>query len=140
MVDRVGRIVGDRVPAGAKVAVVSRGDDRLTNFDNADGCHFPQIGGVYAGHHPADSADAIEQLESLRARGVDYLLFPRTAFWWLDYYDGFRSHLTQWYQEIVTDMDTCRVFALASKRRPRSDATDKQVATPSADPTEPVVA
>src|SRR5207253_10034976 len=52
------------VPAGAHVLVVSKGDDDLLQLDGRFGAHFPQVtGGVYAGHHPADSGEAIAELE-----------------------------------------------------------------------------
>lgn len=37
----------------------------------------------FTGYYPTDSADAIERFEELCAKGADFLLFPRTAFWWL---------------------------------------------------------
>ena len=49
--------------------------------------------GTYAGHHPADSAEAIAHLEALRAKGAEYIVFPQTALWWLDYYDALRELL-----------------------------------------------
>src|SRR5215469_338174 len=44
------------LPAEARVAVISKGDDDLLNLDGRYGMHFPQtVGGVYAGYHPADA-------------------------------------------------------------------------------------
>ena len=71
-------IVERETPRGTTVAVVSRGDAELLAFDNRRGWHFPQTEqGVYAGHHPADSAAAIAHVEEVRARGARYLLVPR---------------------------------------------------------------
>jgi hypothetical protein len=75
--------------------------------------HFPQTeDGVYAGHHPADSAEAIAHLESLRAKGAGYLLIPKPAFWWLEYYSQFKDHLERQYSPSVRDSETCLVFNL----------------------------
>jgi len=86
--------VAGLVPADARVLVVTRGDDRLLALDGRTGGHFPQASdGAYAGHHPFDSAHAIDELERMRAAGWRYLVFPVTALWWLDHYAGLRRHL-----------------------------------------------
>ena len=86
--------VAGLVPAGARVLVVTRGDDRLLALDGRTGGHFPQAAdGAYAGHHPLDSAQAIDELERMRAAGWRYLVFPVTALWWLDHYAELRRHL-----------------------------------------------
>ena len=59
---------------------------------------------MYAGHHPEDSAAAIGALEAARARGATWLVFPGTAFWWLDHYAGFRDHLEGRYRCAWRDM------------------------------------
>jgi GT2 family glycosyltransferase len=113
---RVRETVGRRLPALSAVIVASRGDDELLRFEGREGWHFPQTAeGVYAGHYPADSHDAIEQLERLRAKGGDYLLLPRTSLWWLDYYRGLRLHLNERYREVLND-DDCLVYALRGEQ------------------------
>jgi GT2 family glycosyltransferase len=113
---RVRETVEQRLPAPAAVIVASRGDEELLRFANHDGWHFPQTAdGVYAGHYPADSHDAIEQLERLRVKGGDYLLLPRTSMWWLEHYRGMRLHLNARYREIVRT-DDCLVYALKGER------------------------
>jgi len=88
-----GTVVG-LVPAGARVLVVSRGDDRLLALDGREGGHFPQAAdGTYAGHHPHDSEAAVAEVERMRAAGWRYLVFPITALWWLDHYADLRRHL-----------------------------------------------
>ena len=82
------------VPAGSRVLVVSRGDDRLLELQERVAGHFPQAAdGTYAGHHPHDGASAVAELERLRAEGWRYLVLPVTAMWWLDHYVELRSHL-----------------------------------------------
>ena len=107
------RDVVDRVvPGGATVLVVSRGDDTLLDLDGRRGWHFPRDAtGVYAGHYPGDSRGAIEHLEVQRAKGAQYLLFPASAFWWLDHYVGFREHLDSRYLRVRADA-RCIVYSL----------------------------
>jgi GT2 family glycosyltransferase len=113
--ERVRAIVRGALPQGATVGVVSRGDDELLRLDGLQAWHFPQIeDGSYAGYYPADGAEAVLQVERLRARGANFLLFPRTAFWWLDHYNGLRWHLEHKY-ELVSGDDSCVVFALSGK-------------------------
>jgi len=110
---QVRRVVRRVVPADATVLVVSRGDENLVKLRGCRMWHFPQTeDGVYAGHHPADSAEAIAHLESLRAKGAGYLLIPRPAFWWLEYYSQFKDHLERQYSPSVRDSETCLVFNL----------------------------
>jgi glycosyltransferase involved in cell wall biosynthesis len=105
--------VREAVPPGATVVVVSRGDEELLRLDGPEAWHFPRDEeGAYAGHHPADDAEAIARLEEVRERGADYLLFPTTAFWWLEHYAGFSRHLEDRYQVVVRRKDVCRIYAL----------------------------
>jgi hypothetical protein len=96
-----------RIPPGAIFLVVSKGDDALLQLAGCTGWHFPRTeNGAYAGHHPADSAEAIAHLESLRAQGARYLLFPSTSFWWLDSYPEFREHLDTRYRRAFSDANS----------------------------------
>lgn len=93
---RVLALIDHVVPEGARVAVVSKGDERLTALRRQTGRHFPSDErGRWAGYHPADSDDAISLLEAERRRGSDYLVIPETAAWWLDYYGGLARHLSR---------------------------------------------
>ena len=93
------RIVRACRPPDDVVAVVSRGDADLLQLDGRPAWHFPEARpGVYAGYHPADSAAAIAALEAARARGADVPAVPGTAFWWLDHYEEFRTHLDARYR------------------------------------------
>jgi hypothetical protein len=90
------------LPRKATVAVVSKGDEELLKLGGERrGWHFPQNDdGVYAGYYPADSSAAISHLEELRSSGADFLLFPETAFWWLERYEDFKQHLDARYRRI----------------------------------------
>jgi GT2 family glycosyltransferase len=80
---------------GTTVAVVSKGDPRLIDLgSNVRTCHFPRgSDGGYAGHYPANCEEATIQLEALRASGVQYLLLPESASWWLEHYPALARHL-----------------------------------------------
>ncbi len=107
------------VPREATIAVVSKGDDRLLELEGRRAWHFPQTpAGVYAGYHPADSAAAIQHLEELCRKGARYLLFPQSAFWWLDHYVEFKQHLEDNYHCIWNAQD-CIVYHLDPKLRKR---------------------
>jgi glycosyltransferase involved in cell wall biosynthesis len=70
---------------------------------------------AYAGYYPSGSCEAIAQLEGLRAQGAQYLLFPQTAFWWIEHYPEFARHLESRYHLIVRRKDTedaCMIFDL----------------------------
>ena len=80
------------VPAGEPVIVVDQGafgnlftrSCRVIPFLKCDE-QYPEA--------PSEDAAAIQQLERLRSLGAASIVFAWPAFWWLDYYDGFRQHL-----------------------------------------------
>ena len=133
LVERVRRTVGAATPPGARIAVVSRGDERLLAIDGREGRHFPQTqGGGYAGAYPGDSSSAIAQVEQVRLRGAEYLVFPHTAMWWLDHYRGLQDHLDERYARVPIDDDrSCVVFALDPWEPPRERPAE---VVPAADP------
>jgi glycosyltransferase involved in cell wall biosynthesis len=113
LVRRVREVVDARLPADATVVVVSRGDDALLDLGGRPAWHFPRApDGRYAGHHPADDAEAIARLEAVRAEGGQYLVFPQTALWWLDHYVGLREHLERRYRSIARPEDAGLIFDL----------------------------
>jgi GT2 family glycosyltransferase len=113
LVSRIRLDVEAAVPADASVLVVSRGDDELLKLGGRSAGHFPQVnGGTYAGHSPAGDQDAIDHLESLRATGAEFLVFPATSLWWLDHYRQFHEHLSERYSVALDDSDTCLIFSL----------------------------
>jgi len=113
---QIGELVSVLLPADARVLVVSKGDDKLVQLCGEKAQHFPQASdGGYAGYYPADSEEAIAHLENLRQQEADFLLFPSTAFWWLDYYRAFKEHLEAHYQVVCRQEYLCLIFALNSR-------------------------
>lgn len=108
-------LVGSCVPKSSRALIVSRGEDALLDIEGVEAQHFPQIAdGVYAGYHPADSTEAIAQVEKLRGRGAQYLVVPRSSFWWFDYYGYLREHLLTNFRMVGYQPDAGVVFNLAA--------------------------
>ncbi|HEU4703248.1 MAG TPA: glycosyltransferase family 2 protein [Conexibacter sp.] len=113
--ERVRELVADLPPEGA-VIVASRGDEEILRFPGRAGWHFPQdAAGVYAGCYPADGAQAVAELERLRARGGRWFLLPKTSLWWLEHYRELGEHLRERYREIVRE-EACVLYALEEAR------------------------
>jgi hypothetical protein len=116
MVERLHRLIAATVPAGATVAVISKGDPELVQLGSRIGWHFPQQeDGEYAGFHPYDSAAAAEALDRIRAKGAQFLLIPATALWWLEHYKDFAAHLARRYRVVARDEPTGILLALHEK-------------------------
>jgi hypothetical protein len=118
-VSRVRAVVLQLTPADATVAVVSKGDPALVDLAGRDGWHFPrQSDGGYLGHYPRHDADAVAMLEEVRLAGAEFLVFPSTSLWWLEFYRGFAEHLQAHHATVVRDTMTCAIFRLVDRRDP----------------------
>ena len=93
LVERIREVVDRELPPDATVLVVSNGDDELLELGaNRRGWHFPQTeDGIYAGHHPGRSARGDRPPGGAADKGATYILFPQTAFWWLELLRGSRT-------------------------------------------------
>jgi len=119
LIQRVREKVAGVVPPKSELAVVSKGDEQLLLLGDRRCSHFPRTpAGVYAGHYPADDDDAIAQVEEARANGVEYLVFPATATWWLEHYSRLRAHLESQYVRLLEDPGSCVVYQLAARDEP----------------------
>jgi hypothetical protein len=118
MVRGVKEVVRNLVPVDRTVAVISKGDDALTDLYGRKAWHFPSApDGRYAGFYPRCAISAISHLETLRARGADYLIVPATGLWWLDHYRSLRTHLEVRYREVYRQADVCVVYSLRDQPR-----------------------
>jgi GT2 family glycosyltransferase len=113
MIRRLRQVVNTALPVEATVLVVNKGDEEPLKLGGGRVWHFPQDGeGNYPGFPPADSSSAVVQLEALRVKGAQYLVFPATAAWWLDHYTGLKKHLDRYYRLLVEREDTCVIYSL----------------------------
>jgi GT2 family glycosyltransferase len=113
LVGRIRQLVFDAVPAGARIAVISKGDDELLRLEGRQAWHFPEgEDGGYAGHYPANSDACIAELERLRAKGAEYLVIPETARWWLQHYAQFGEHLHARYGAMADEASPATIVAL----------------------------
>jgi glycosyltransferase involved in cell wall biosynthesis len=104
------------------VLVVSQGEPELLQLDGRRARQFPEdAASAYAGY-PAGNEEAIAHLEAQRARGAEFLLVPRPAYWWLLHFGELRIHLEEHYRVVVQDVfdaaqGLCTIFALHPFRR-----------------------
>jgi glycosyltransferase involved in cell wall biosynthesis len=111
LVERVRRVASEAIPPGARVAVVSRGDNDLLSLGAADAEHFPgDENGAWLGWYPANGEQATALLEKAVERRVQYLLLPHTATWWLRKYPELAERLEREWTELVRDDGTCVVY------------------------------
>ncbi len=113
LIDQIHDCVRLHAPAGSRVLIASKGDEALTHINGVQAGHFPQTRkGAYAGHHPANSSEAIVHLRQLCSQGARYLVLPWTAHWWLEYYREFAKHLNTVHELKVFDRDVCVIYEL----------------------------
>jgi GT2 family glycosyltransferase len=113
LVTRIAEVAVRNIPSESRTLVVSKGDDALLAGIGRHAQHFPQDRcGQYVGYNPKDSAEAIEQLECLRAQGAVFFLLPAAYFWWLEHYADLASHLKGHFRVVYEDRDTCLIFSL----------------------------
>jgi hypothetical protein len=121
LVQQVRDCIRLHVPPGSVVLIASKGDEDFMNLVGYRAWHFPQADvGVYAGHHPASSADAIAHLKRLQVRGAQYLVLPWSSRWWLEHYGVLSTHLHTVHDLRISEPEVCLIFELnpAGSRRP----------------------
>jgi hypothetical protein len=120
LVKRVREIVTRVVPPDASILVLSKGDDALL-VPGFAAAHFPQDSTrAYAGYYPADSAAAVAHLEHCCADGSEFIVFPNTAYWWLEKYPGLTQHLLVRARVVYHDAD-CLIFDVRTQARKAGD-------------------
>jgi hypothetical protein len=98
------------IPAGATYILV----DELQTHLAADTEHraqpFLERNGEYWGR-PADSQEAIKEIERMRRSGCTHIVFAWPAIWWLDYYREMTEYLHT-RGRCVLENDRLRIFDL----------------------------
>ena len=117
LVDEVVKSIERAVPAGATVAVATRGDDALLALSGRSARHFPSAqDGSYAGYYPADGEAAVRQVRELRGTGCTHLALPHPAAWWLDRFPELGEHLRLHARRLDTGTGPCLIFELIGDR------------------------
>jgi hypothetical protein len=65
---------------------------------------FLERAGRYNGP-PPDDATAVSEFERLRAAGAQFVVIAWPAFWWLQHYGGFATHLQAYFPALVANQD-----------------------------------
>jgi hypothetical protein len=78
------------------VIVADWGNPTALYYSQRKGWHFL----AQFGKMPADSAEAITELEALRQQGANYIAFTRYLLYWLDTYVAFHAYLDTSYQRV----------------------------------------
>jgi len=102
-VRRCRELVGEHVPVGERVAVVSEGDPALLARYDRPIAAFPQGARVGGPDRDFDhGAAAIAHLEAQRVQGTRFLLLPEPARCWMQRYPELAEHLLVRY-DVVAD-------------------------------------
>ena len=89
------------------IVAADNGDPTIFYYAERRGWHFLETGGIYNGE-PANSAQAIADLEALRKRGANFLVFTPNTSWWLDYH----AELGQYVASNSTPVETTPEFKI----------------------------
>jgi beta-1,4-mannosyltransferase len=99
-VARTARELNDTAADGARVIVADEGQLKLELRPSVITMPFLERDGQFWGAPPDDDT-AIRELERMRQAGAALLAFTWPAFWWLDFYAGFRVYLDQRFERIL---------------------------------------
>ena len=88
-----GLILKRIAPSKALVIAADNGDPTIFYYAERKGWHFTEEDGIFYGE-PRDSAQAIVDLERLRKRGANFLVFSSDTSWWLDYYQELGNYVS----------------------------------------------
>lgn len=99
------------VPAGGRLILVDQDELGLGVMrEGRQSIPFMERDGEYWGP-PGDDAEAIAEVERLLDSGARFIVFAWPAFWWLEFYRGFRDYLEARYAQLI-DNDRLVVFDL----------------------------
>ncbi|MDA1316109.1 MAG: class I SAM-dependent methyltransferase [Acidobacteria bacterium] len=103
-----------QVPTAATLILID--EDKLRAELSAWSSMLPFLekDGRYNGK-PADSTEAIRELERLRELGAEFVALTGATFWWLDHYKAFGAHLSNAY-DLRCKNENLMVFDLRKQR------------------------
>jgi len=118
LVQRLQTLLASVISPGESALVISRGDARMLDVSGVNARHFPQDeDGGYAGHHPADGAEAIRALVRAQHEGAQFLVVPTPSMWWLEFYEELREYLAGTGPPVAHEPDTGTIFSLREEQR-----------------------
>jgi hypothetical protein len=98
------------IPSGATYILVDELQTRLAADADHGAMPFLEKDGEYWGL-PADSQEAIREIERMRQSGCTHIVFAWPALWWLDYYREMMEYLRT-RSRCVLESDRLRMFDL----------------------------
>jgi Methyltransferase domain/Glycosyl transferase family 2 len=84
--------IRDLIPPGRSFLLVDQLTLGIDKVGDRNAIPFLEHNGQYWGP-PADDETAVRELERMRAEGASHIVFAWPAYWWLEYYAAFASHL-----------------------------------------------
>jgi hypothetical protein len=98
------------IPSGSTYILVDELQTRLAADAEHRALPFLERDGEYWGL-PADSQEAIREIERMRRSGCTHIVFAWPALWWLDYYREMTDYLRA-RSRCVLESDRLRMFDL----------------------------
>jgi hypothetical protein len=114
LVGQVRQFVESHVPSGARVLVTTYGDEAMLRLGDRSTESFPRSArDVTADYTDVRGNEAIDQLESLRNAGAEFLLVPSPALPWLATHPELERHLEERYAVVARERGIGTIYALA---------------------------
>jgi hypothetical protein len=100
--DSAARTLTSVIPPGECFILADQEQVRGTIAAGFRALPFLERNGQYYGT-PSDDRTAVHECERMRAFGAKYMVFAWPAFWWVEHYKGFLSHLREGYPVLIDD-------------------------------------
>ena len=114
LVARVRQLVENHVPPGARLLVITYGDEAMLSLGDRATESFPRsVDGVAADYTDVRGNEVIGQLESLRGAEAEFLLVPSPALPWLATHPDLVRHLEERYGVVTRERGIGTIYALA---------------------------
>jgi hypothetical protein len=102
---RVGQALNAATPAQALVVIADTGHGAGLYYSGRRGWHFVQINTADWKTTETDSAQAVAELERVRAEGASYFAVPAHSFRWFTREETFRRYLEARYERVANTKD-----------------------------------
>lgn len=114
---QVRQYVDAHVPAGARMLVITYGDEAMLLLGDHSTEPFPRSApGVSADYTDVRANEAVAQLEGLRDAGAEFLLVPSPALPWLASHPELERHLEERYAVVARERGIGTIYALARQQ------------------------